>query len=110
MAVKDRGRAQTERPAREHRGGLGPARAPRPQGPKPGLSLERIVAAAVDVADAEGLGGGLDEPRRQASSAPSAMSLYRYVAAKDELLALMVDAALGDRPRRRRRARTGATG
>ena len=34
---------------------------------------------------------------RELGSAP--MSLYRYVAAKDELLALMVDAVLGSPPR-----------
>ena len=38
------------------------------------------------------------------------MSLYRYVAAKDELLTLMVDAALGRRRRRPRPARTGGAG
>ena len=38
------------------------------------------------------------------------MSLYRYVAAKDELLALMVDAALGRRPAPRPTARAGAPG
>ena len=72
------------------------------KGPKPGLSLERIVAAAV----ARRRRPRASAPSRwaawRASSGSSPMSLYRYVGAKDELLALMVDAALGARPPRRR--------
>src|SRR3954454_7828145 len=65
------------------------------RGPKPGLSLERIVAAAVAVARAEGVEAvSMSRVAKELGSSP--MSLYRYVAAKDELLALMVDAALGD--------------
>jgi AcrR family transcriptional regulator len=64
------------------------------KGPKPGLSLDRIVAAAVRVADAEGLAAvSMSRVATELGTAP--MSLYRYVAAKDELLALMVDAAYG---------------
>src|SRR4051812_49574831 len=63
------------------------------RGPRPGLSLERIVGAAVDLADAEGIGAvSMGRVAKELGSSP--MSLYRYVAAKDELLALMVDAAL----------------
>jgi AcrR family transcriptional regulator len=65
------------------------------RGPRPALSLERIVAAAVDVAVAEGIEAvSMSRVAKELGSSP--MSLYRYVAAKDELLALMVDAALGD--------------
>jgi AcrR family transcriptional regulator len=64
------------------------------KGPKPGLSLERIVEAAVSVADDEGL-GAVSMGRVASALGSSPMSLYRYVGAKDELLALMVDAALG---------------
>jgi AcrR family transcriptional regulator len=67
------------------------------KGPKPALSLERIVAAAVDVAVAEGI-EAVSMSRVAAELGSSAMSLYRYVASKDELLALMVDAALGATP------------
>ena len=63
------------------------------KGPRPALSLERIVGAAVDLADAEGI-GAVSMGRVAKELGSSAMSLYRYVAAKDELLALMVDAAL----------------
>ena len=67
------------------------------KGPKPGLSLERIVEAGVKVAVSEGL-GAVSMSRVAAELGASTMSLYRYVAAKDELLALMMDAALGPPP------------
>jgi AcrR family transcriptional regulator len=67
------------------------------KGPRPGLSLERIVAAAVRVADAEGL-AAVSMSRVAAELGTAPMSLYRYVSAKDELLALMVDAAYGPPP------------
>ena len=67
------------------------------KGPKPGLSLERIVAAAIKVADADGLAAvSMSRVATELGTAP--MSLYRYVTAKDELLALMVDAAYGPPP------------
>ena len=62
------------------------------KGPKPGLDLERIVGAAVRVAASEGL-EAVSMSRVAAELGSSTMSLYRYVAAKDELLALMIDAA-----------------
>ena len=70
----------------------------RPQkGPKPGLTLARIVAAAIGVADAEGLAAvSMSRVATELGAAP--MSLYRYVTAKDELLELMVDTALGPPP------------
>jgi AcrR family transcriptional regulator len=67
------------------------------KGPRPGLSLERIVAAAIRVADAEGL-AAVSMSRVAAELGTAPMSLYRYVTAKDELLALMVDAAYGPPP------------
>jgi AcrR family transcriptional regulator len=67
------------------------------RGPKPGLSLERIVAAAVKVAAAEGI-AAVSMSRVAAELGAATMSLYRYVASKDELLALMVDAASGIPP------------
>ena len=68
-----------------------------PKGPKPGLSLPRIVDAAVGVAASEGL-AAVSMGRVAAALGASPMSLYRYVAAKDELLALMLDAASGPPP------------
>jgi AcrR family transcriptional regulator len=70
---------------------------PRGRGPKPGLSLGRIVDAAVRLAATEGL-AAVSMSRVAAELGASTMALYRYVAAKDELLALMVDAALGPPP------------
>jgi len=67
------------------------------RGPKPGLGLDQIVGAAVRVAAREGLAAvSMSRVARELGSAP--MSLYRYVTAKDELLALMVDAVLGPPP------------
>ncbi|HET6706764.1 TetR/AcrR family transcriptional regulator [Amycolatopsis sp.] len=64
------------------------------KGPKRGLSLEQIVEAAIDVAGAEGI-GGVSMSRVAKELGASAMSLYRYVGSKDELLALMIDGAFG---------------
>jgi AcrR family transcriptional regulator len=72
-------------------------RAPAGRGPKPGLTLERIVAAAVAVADAEGL-DAVSMNRVAKELKTGAMSLYRYVESKHELLALMIDAAIGEVP------------
>jgi AcrR family transcriptional regulator len=67
------------------------------KGPKRGLSLERIVEAAVKIADADGL-EAVSMGRVAGDLGVSTMSLYRYVAAKDELLALMVDATAATPP------------
>lgn len=67
------------------------------KGPKPGLSLERIVDAGVRVAEAEGL-AAVSMPRVAKELGAAPMSLYRHVGAKDELLALMLDAACGRPP------------
>jgi AcrR family transcriptional regulator len=61
------------------------------------LERERIVAAAVSLADREGLGGlSMASLAQRLRCAP--MSLYRHVADKDELLLLMLDAAPGAPP------------
>ncbi|WP_156727466.1 TetR/AcrR family transcriptional regulator [Streptomyces apocyni] len=67
------------------------------KGPKPGLSLDRIVSAAVDLAAAEGL-GAVSMGRVARELGVSTMSLYRYVAAKDELYVLMQERAIGRPP------------
>lgn len=67
------------------------------KGPKPALSLRRIVDAAVRVADAEGLDAvSMGRVAAEAGTAP--MSLYRHVKGKDLLLDHMVDAAWGPPP------------
>jgi AcrR family transcriptional regulator len=63
------------------------------RGPKPSLRREEIVDAAIDIADAEGL-GAVSMARVAEKVGVSTMALYRYVANKDELLLLMSDAAL----------------
>jgi len=67
------------------------------RGPKRGLTLERIVDAGITIAGAEGL-EALSMSRVARELDVGTMSLYRYVAAKGELLTLMVDAALGAPP------------
>ncbi|MFF8959481.1 TetR/AcrR family transcriptional regulator [Streptomyces sp. NPDC014894] len=60
------------------------------RGPKPGLTLDRIVTAAVEIADAEGL-GAVSMRRIATELGTGTMSLYRYVPGKAELLDLMLD-------------------
>ena len=67
------------------------------RGPRPGLTLDRIVAAGIKVAMTDGI-GALSMTRVATELGVGTMSLYRYVAAKDELLTLMVDSALGTPP------------
>jgi AcrR family transcriptional regulator len=65
------------------------------RGPRPGLSADAIVEAAVRLADREGL-EAVSMARVAAELKFTTMSLYRYVASKDELLQLMFNAsALG---------------
>lgn len=60
------------------------------RGPKPELTVDGIVAAAIAIADAEGL-DRLSMRRIAARLGVGTMSLYRYVPGKAELLDLMVD-------------------
>lgn len=61
------------------------------RGPKPALTVERIVEAAVEIADAEGL-APLSMSRLADALGFTPMALYRYVGNKDILLRLMADA------------------
>ena len=67
------------------------------RGPKPSLSLERIVTEAIALADAEGL-ANLSMQHLAERLGCAKMALYRYVPGKAELVALMLDAGLGDPP------------
>jgi AcrR family transcriptional regulator len=60
------------------------------RGPKPGLTLDQIVEAAVRIADAEGL-EAVSMRRLSTELGTGTMSLYRYVPGKGELLDLMLD-------------------
>ncbi|MEU6434561.1 TetR/AcrR family transcriptional regulator [Streptomyces albidoflavus] len=64
------------------------------KGPRPGIGVERIVDAAVKLAATEGL-QAVSMGRVAKELGASTMSLYRYVAAKDELFILMQEAATG---------------
>ncbi|MER7502157.1 TetR/AcrR family transcriptional regulator [Nonomuraea pusilla] len=68
-------------------------------GPKPGLTLERIVEAAVQLASTDGI-AAVSMVRIAKELGVSTMALYRYVAAKDELVELMMDAGIGLPPTR----------
>jgi AcrR family transcriptional regulator len=65
------------------------------RGPKRELSHERIVEAAVTIADAEGL-GAVTMSKVATALGFTTMALYRYVTAKDDLLQLMADAVAGE--------------
>ncbi|MGW7270541.1 TetR/AcrR family transcriptional regulator [Streptomyces sp. NPDC054864] len=67
------------------------------KGPKPGLSLDRIVEAGIAIAASEGI-GAVTMGRVAKTLGVSPMSLYRYVSARDELYVLMQDAATGAPP------------
>lgn len=64
------------------------------RGPKREMSVERIVEAAVEIADADGL-GAVSMAAVAAKLGYTPMSLYRYVSAKDDLILLMQEEATG---------------
>lgn len=74
---------------------LSPGR--RGRGRKPAFSREEITAAAVDLADAEGL-EALTMRRVAAEVGAGVMSLYSYAPNKETLLELMVDHVSGELP------------
>jgi AcrR family transcriptional regulator len=63
------------------------------RGPQPAYSREQIAAAAVKIADAEGL-QAVSMRRIAAELGSGTTSLYRYITKKDELLDLMSEAVL----------------
>jgi AcrR family transcriptional regulator len=65
--------------------------------PQQRLSLERIVDAAIQMAESDGL-PSLSMARLAQRLGCATMALYRHVASKDELQALMTDAAPGPPP------------
>jgi AcrR family transcriptional regulator len=69
------------------------------RGPKPALTVERIVAAALRIADAEGI-GAMSMRRVADELGAGAMTLYRYFPGKGELLDVMLDTVYGELPRR----------
>lgn len=68
------------------------------RGPRRGLNVDEIVAAAIDLADAHGLDAvTMRGVARVIGVAP--MTLYTYVPGKDELLDLMLDSLYEQMPR-----------
>jgi AcrR family transcriptional regulator len=65
------------------------------RGPKPGLTIDAIVATAIELADREAL-AAVSMARLAKELGFTTMSLYRYISSKDEILQLMWNAsALG---------------
>ncbi|MFE4607994.1 TetR/AcrR family transcriptional regulator [Streptomyces niveus] len=65
------------------------------RGPKPGLTLGRIVTAAIELADAEGL-AAVSMRRLSTELGAGTMSLYRHVPGRAELVDLMLDRVQGE--------------
>ena len=68
------------------------------KGPTRAMTIDQIVATAIRKAAEEGL-DAVSMSRLASDLGSSTMALYRYVPSKDDLLALMFDAALGPAPR-----------
>ena len=68
----------------------------------PPLTRDKIAAAAIAVADAEGI-DAVSMRRVAAELSCGTMSLYRHVRNKDELLDVMIDAGIGEDPASRAR-------
>ncbi|MFC4149555.1 BTAD domain-containing putative transcriptional regulator [Micromonospora mangrovi] len=78
--------------------GRGPGRAvPAARQPGPELDRDRVVAAAVAVADADGM-AELSMRRVAVELDVSTVSLYGHVASEDLLVGYMIDAVLGEQP------------
>ena len=72
-------------------------REPGSRGPKPGLTTGDIARAAVKVADSDGI-AAVSMQRVATELGYTKMSLYRYVTGKAELIALMIEDAVGVSP------------
>ncbi|MGC9667493.1 TetR/AcrR family transcriptional regulator [Planosporangium sp. 12N6] len=68
------------------------------RGPRPTLTLAAIARAAIGIADADGL-AAVTMQRVADDLGVTKMALYRYVPGKAELVALMIDIAVGEPPR-----------
>lgn len=75
-----------------------PGARPAQRGPRQGRTVDEVVAAAITVADEEGLDATTMRRVAQALGI-GAMSLYTYVPGKAELLDLMLDSVFGQMPR-----------
>jgi AcrR family transcriptional regulator len=66
-----------------------------PRGPRPALTHDQIARAAVEIADADGL-GAVSMRHLAERLGVATMGLYRYVTGKDEVYELMLDAVAAD--------------
>jgi len=73
--------------------GVPPAAEATPRGPKPGITVDDIVAAATDIADSEGF-DAVSMRSVGERLGRTAMALYTYVPSKAELVDLMLDRVL----------------
>ena len=67
------------------------------RGPKPALSVERIVATGIELGDQHGF-EAISLQRIAGSFGVTTNAMYRYVRSKEELLVLVTDAAWGQPP------------
>lgn len=65
--------------------------------PQPDLSRDRIVRAAMEIADIEGM-AALSMRRVATDLGVATMSLYRHVHSKDDLIVFMIGEAIGQEP------------
>ncbi|MGH3239355.1 MAG: TetR/AcrR family transcriptional regulator [Spirillospora sp.] len=72
-------------------------RKPGGRGPRPAFDVAQLAGAAVKIADTEGL-DAVSMQRVAADLGLTKMALYRYVNGKTELVALMIEAAVGAPP------------
>jgi AcrR family transcriptional regulator len=72
-------------------------REPPSRGPKPRLTVRMIARTAVGIADVEGI-DGLTMQRVAAELGLTKMALYRYLGGRDELVAVMIEEAVGEPP------------
>lgn len=70
---------------------------PGSRGPKQRVSVDEVIAAAIEIADAEGL-AALSMRKVAERLGLGAMSIYTYVPGRSELIGLMVDEVAGDLP------------
>lgn len=66
-----------------------------PHSRRPGYTRERLAAAALEIADAEGF-EAVSMRRVAQELGAGTMTLYHYVRSKDELITLMVDSVMGE--------------
>ncbi|HEY9290316.1 MAG TPA: TetR/AcrR family transcriptional regulator C-terminal domain-containing protein [Microlunatus sp.] len=67
------------------------------RGPKPRVDRSQIVAAAIEIADREGIAAASMQ-RIAAEIGVTKMALYRHLPGRTELLSLMIEAAMGPAP------------